>query len=315
MPIPFIIAAAGWAVAAAGTGYAGKKGYDAYKNNSSAKEIVENARKKFEEAKSSLEKKQEETQQSLDDLGRYKSEVFEKQIGHIVSVVTKFKSKLAGFDESFEIENLDERIGDADVSLHSGEIAKDMAKGVFNGVVKGAQAATAVGQICNLAGAAPAAGTLGYLARLKKTVTGIGGGNVAKTVSKYPVILPVIVIGGVALAAYTGYKFAAETEKNLTKAKEYEAEIEKVCEEMQLIAVTLDGVRTNCEEVTSVIEKLVEMFEKYKVYNLNDQDKLRRMLIIGKNLKDVLNEPIINKDGSAVENLKVKCSGYLELNY
>ncbi len=418
MPIPFIIAAAGWAVGAVATGYAGKKGYDAYKNHSSAKETVENAQKKFEEAKSLLEKKQEETQQSLDELEKYKSEVLENQIGHVISVVTKFKSKLAGFAESFDVESLNDRHGDADVSLNTGENAKDMAQGELNEAIKGGTANAATGGIasfekmCDQFGKTPVADeslSSGYLTHLKNAFTGffddddtkeedkennasasdnnnnieepsgtesvmgdmatkiaknhlknvITGffnddddieddeevedseisasenitektdkeeesviGSIAKAAVKEAVIaapITSLVIGGAFVAFNSvigiGDKFTEETEKNLTKSKEYEAEVDKACEQMASARTNLEAVRINCDEITYIIEKLVEWFEKYQVDNMDDEDKLKHMLIIGKTLKDVLNEPLINKDGTAVNNLKDKCSEYLGLNY
>lgn len=297
MPIPLIALffGAGALTTAAGAGYAGKKKYDAHKKNSSAKEITENAQKQFEEAKSLLEKKQEETQQSLDELEKYKSEVFEEQIGHLVSVVTKFKSKIGGFDESFEIKSTDDSLGDADVSLNTNDANnEDKANDTFTlrdahsiseDVVKASTIAVTGALPFGLVSAAAVAG-------------GILGGLVA---------------GGVLFSI--GNECAEEAEKNLNKAKAYAAEVDKACEKIELAMTSLDTVRTNCDEITFVIRKLVKKFEKYKVDNMDDEIKLKRMLIIGKKLKDVLNEPLINQDGKAVENFKDKCYEYLELDY
>ena len=295
MPIPLfaLFFGASALTTAVGAGYAGKKEYDAHKNNRSAKEITENAQKKFEEAKTLLEKKQEETQQSLDDLTKYKSEVLENQIGHLISVVTKFKSKLTGFDENVNIKGFDNHLGDTDVSLNT---ADSNNKADNNHSVSGARGFSDV--IVKTGGLAITGAVPLGLTSVAAVAGGVLGGFLA---------------GGLLFA--TGSEHAEEAEKNLIKAKEYAAEVDKACEKIELALTSLETVRTNCDEITSVIRKLVKKFEKNKVDNMDDGVKFKRMLIIGKNLINVINEPLINKDGTAVENLTDKCSEYLELNY
>lgn len=50
-----------------------------------------------------------------------------------------------------------------------------------------------------------------------------------------------------------------------------------------------------------------------KVNDASDPEAFKIMLAIGKSLKNILDQPILNSEGQAVQNIRHKCEGYLEI--
>ena len=71
MPLPFILAGA--AVAAAS--YGAKKGYDGYQDKSEASDIIESAKRKYDEEKTIFDEQNDQTNKSLTSLGEFQLQV------------------------------------------------------------------------------------------------------------------------------------------------------------------------------------------------------------------------------------------------
>ena len=100
---------------------------------------------------------------------------------------------------------------------------------------------------------------------------------------------------------------ASKAEEALTKARAYEAEVDKKIAEMKEMSAVLDGLQANAKEMMNTLERLIPFFEK-SASNLSDksEESFTRLLTVGKALKTVLDTPILEKDGSAIKNLEFK---------
>ena len=120
-------------------------------------------------------------------------------------------------------------------------------------------------------------------------------------------------IAGPALAV-GGFMMASKAEKAVTEAREYEADAEEKIAKIGKVQVILQGLRTNVDEMSSNLRQLTNTFDKHKVYDDSDESAFDRMITVGKSIKALLDMPIMEKDGSAVKNLDVKMSGYMQLH-
>ena len=67
----------------------------------------------------------------------------------------------------------------------------------------------------------------------------------------------------------------------------------------------LKGLQNNAKEMEGTLNKLVAFFDQ-STKNISTDSGFARMIFVGKALKDVLDTPILEKDGSAVYGLKEK---------
>lgn len=311
MPFPALIV---WGAAAAVAAVGVKKGIDAHKNNSKAKDIGAEAEEKYNKAQKSLEKSRNSTGKALATLGKLKVEVFSNQIKHLVDMHKKFKSKLSGFDEKIVLDNIE----DCDFAVtESIKLEESIKAGISGAITGGLTALGAYGTVGTFAAASTgtAISSLSGAAATNATLAWLGGGSLAA--GGFGMAGGMIALGGITLApllAIGGFYAASKSEKNLTNAEEYSAKVDVACEEIKKVKTTLKGIRSNCAEVSNVILKLVEYFEEYKVDSMEDIEKFKKMMLIGKNLKEILNQPIMTNKGDAVSNIESVCSGYLELN-
>lgn len=300
-----------WGAAAALGALGVKKGYDAYSDNDKAKEIGEYAESKYEQAKTALENKRKETQCCLESLGKVKADVFSHQIKHLVDIQKKFHSKLSGFDEKIFIENM----RDAEILV---EKSLEVEKGVGTGAVSGALAALgAYGSVGAFATASTgtAIGSLSGVAATNATLAWLGGGSLAA--GGFGITGGMVALGGIALApllAIGGFWAASRAEEALTKARKYEADVDIAIEKMEQVKSVMKAIRTAAGEQTAVIMAAIERFEKVKVYNTDDEEAFMRMFIIGKNLKQILDVPVLNRDGTANVHIRAQCEGFLQLS-
>lgn len=118
------------------------------------------------------------------------------------------------------------------------------------------------------------------------------------------------VLGGVVAGpaiAITGFVIASKAEEALTKAREYESQADEAIAKIDIMKIALQGLQTNTREMERTIIKLANVFDKCKPeVECGWDEAFERMLVVGKALKEVLDTPILESDGSAVKNLKSK---------
>lgn len=307
MPFPALIV---WGAAAGIAALGVKKGVDAYSDFDSAKSIGAAAESKYKAAEYELEKAREITQQSLISLGELKAAIFSNQIHHLVEMQKKFRSKLEGFDEKVFLENLP----DVEIQVErSNELLGGVASGLASGALLTFGTYGAVGAFAT-ASTGTAISALSGVAATNATLAWLGGG--ALSAGGFGMAGGMIALGGIALApllAIGGFVAAGKAEKAKTNAEKYSADVDVAVAKMDEVKLILKGIRIAASEQAEVINETAKRFDDIKVYDMTDRIAFNRMFAIGKALKQILDVPVINSDGTANENLRIECEGLLKL--
>ena len=310
MPFPAIIAGA-ISIAAAGVGI--KKSLDAKKSLAKAKEIGAEAESKYQTCQRDLEAKQVKAKHALETLGRLKVDIFSNQIKHLVETIKKVKdakSSLSDFEQDVLVQDLPEIEKMVELSL---EIEYGLAAGGAAGALAALGAYSAAGTL-GLASSGTVMATLSGAAVTNATLALFGGGAVAA--GGLGLAGGMVVLGGLALGpalAVGGFVIASKAEKALTKAYEYRADVDQAIATMQKPMLILDGIQSTSKELASALTQMVERFDALKVDDITDKDAFYRMVKVGKNLKNMLNIPVLLPDGSLNQNVQTECRGYLTL--
>lgn len=314
MAIPFILAGA----ALLAGGYGVKKGIDAVDDMDRAKSIGNKAKKRHEEALQSLEEKRKQTNEHLETLGKFKADIFSRQIKKLLDEINKRKSagsKLEKYQESFDELNLPSL---KKMVLNSLEIEAGLLSGAASGALAGLGAYGSVGLLAS-ASTGTAIASLSGAAATNATLAWLGGG--ALSAGGLGMAGGTAVLGGIVAGpaiAIAGFMLASKAEEALTKAWEYEASVDKKVAEMTAMQSVLDGLQANAREMTRVLEGLVPHFDQAAENLSSDDASFTRLLAVGKALKSVLDTPILQKDGSAISDLesklrtKISQTGFLE---
>lgn len=317
MPLPLIPAVIAVGSLIAG-GYGVKKGFDAKEDMDRAKSIGSDANRRHKEAVAELEKSREKTNRQLEGLGKLKATIFSHQIKFLVDELKKRKksgSTLQDFEESIEkldLPNLEKMV------INSLEIEAGLVSGAASGALAGLGAYGSVGMLAS-ASTGTAIASLSGAAATNATLAWLGGG--ALSAGGLGMAGGTAVLGGFVAGpaiAITGFMMASKAEEALTKARAYEADVDEKIAEIKGMEVILQGVQANVKEMTRVLKDLVPYFDKAADNLSNDRATFDRLLVVGVNLKDVLNMPILEKDGSATKDIesrlrtKVKHAGLLE---
>ncbi len=305
--IPIIIAG----TTILGTVIGAKKHIDASRDNKSAKDISDEAKGIYDRAQAKITKDCAKTQNCLAKLGRLKAKIFSNHIKHLVDMHPKFHSSLSGYDESFTMADLErcksiishnsltDLVASCSSAAATGALAAIGAYGTA-GAIGTASTGTA---IASLSGAAATNATLSWLGGGALAAGGLGMAGGA------------VVLGGIALGpivAVSGFSAAAKAKENLTNAQKYEADVAIACEKIKEARVRLRAIRSSCKEMALVIIKLADLFDRHRVNSMDDMEAFQKMLLIGKHLKEILDEPVLGSDGAPLPNIKARCSGYLE---
>jgi prefoldin subunit 5 len=303
MPLPLILGAA--AVIAAGVGV--KKGFDAKENFDKAERIGRRAKRNHEEAIESLEEERERTNQSFQDLGRLKVSVFSDQIKYLVNEIKKrkkAKSELSGFEQIIEELNLPQM---EKMVLGSLDIEKGLASGAASGALMGLGAYGSVGMLAS-ASTGTAIASLSGAAATNATLAWLGGGSLAA--GGFGMAGGMVVLGGLVAGpaiAITGFVMASKAEEALTKARDYESEVDQAIEKINSMGMVLKGLQANAKEMSMTLTKLAKYFNECKFgVESNEHGSFERLLMCGRTLKDVLDTPIMEKNGGGIKNLGAK---------
>lgn len=312
MPFPALFV---WGAAAAIGALGVKKGYDAYCDNSDACEIGKDAESKYKNAQADIEKHRYVIQQTLSSLGELKASVFKNQIGHLVNVQKKFRTKIDGYDQTVYIDDLPQVESMVEKAT---EIASSIGHGCSGAATGALLSLGTYGLVGTFAttSAGTAIGTLSGAAATNATLAWLGGG--ALSAGGFGMAGGMVALGGIALApllAIGGFWAASKAEEAKTEAWRYAAKVDKAVAEMEQFKAVLNAIKMAAEEQTNIIKKTVDLFESIKVDNLDDKGKFKKMFILGKGIKDMLNIPVITDKGVANENIRIECEGCLKLGY
>ena len=308
MPLPLILWGAAAGLAATGV----FKGVQASGNFDKAKEIGRDAENRHKKSISLLEKKREKTQKYLENLGKVKLEAFTHQIKFLVDESKKRKStssKIAGFEESFTIENLKQM---ESIVLRSLEIEKGLGTGAVGGTLAAMGAYGAVGSLATASTGAAISGLSG-VAATNATLAWLGGG--ALSAGGFGMAGGMVELGGIVLGpalAIGGFMLAGKAEEAVTQAQKYSAEVDIGIEKIELLKSGLGAIQKRAGELEGVIEKMISQFEKVKVPASASDELFFNMVKVGKCLKQVLEIAILDKDGQAISDIKPQLpSGFM----
>ena len=303
MALPFILAGA--ALLAGGIGV--KKGIDAKEDFDRAERIGRRAKRNHEDAIESLESEREKTNQSFQDLGRLKVSIFSDQIKYLVDEIKKrkkAKSKMTGFEQMVEELNLPQM---EKMVLGSLDIEKGLASGAASGALMGLGAYGSVGMLAS-ASTGTATASLSGAAATNATLAWLGGGSLAA--GGFGMAVGMVVLGGLVAGpaiAITGFVMASKAEEALTKARDYESEVDQAIEKINSMEIVLKGLQANAWEMSMTLTKLAKYFDECKPdVESNEQGAFERLLKCGSALKSVLDTPIMEKNGEGVRNLDGK---------
>ena len=303
MALPFILAGA--ALLAGGIGV--KKGIDAKEDFDRAERIGRRAKRNHEDAIESLESEREKTNQSFQDLGRLKVSIFSDQIKYLVDEIKKrkkAKSKMTGFEQMVEELNLPQM---EKMVLGTLDIEKGLASGAASGALMGLGAYGSVGMLAS-ASTGTAIASLSGAAATNATLAWLGGGSLAA--GGFGMAGGMVVLGGLVAGpaiAITGFVMASKAEEALTKARDYESEVDQAIEKINSMEIVLKGLQANALEMSMTLTKLAKYFDECKSdVESNEQGAFERLLKCGSALKSVLDTPIMEKNGEGVRNLDGK---------
>ena len=302
--IPAIPAAIPAIIAAGGAIVAIFKVKEAMDTNDRANSVTARAKSNYNAAMEHLEQVRGKTQRVLTDLGSLKAHVFGNQIRHLVLMHKKFRSELRGFRESFAIRELNYCENMAVKSLDMRQFLADGA----GAAAKGAFAVYGATGILGTLNAGRLALSLSGSAASRSSLAILSGGAASAGSS---LLLGSLVLGPALAAA--GFRAAGRAEENLTNAYAYEKNVEEICARTDFIRVQLKAIREAAAEQGSVICRLRDYFDRYRVSTMRDREAFRRMLIIGKGLKAALDVPVLGRDCRALPDIKARMSDCLRL--
>lgn len=309
MPIPLLIGAG--ALAASGFGLT--KGAKGVSDMSDANRIIEKAQNALDLKRKELADIHIDANDELRNLGQLKIDIFSNQIKHIVDTIKKVKdagANLRNFNQTITGQEFVEIQKKVTASL---ELESGLLSGATAGALTGLGAYGSVGLLAS-ASTGTAISALSGAAAKSATLAWLGGGSLAT--GGLGMAGGTMVLGGIVTGpalAITGLHLAGKGEKAKTQARAYRARSDANIAAIEVMEVAVKAIITNALEVQMVLLETVKRFEKIKVDDNSDAQAFETMLAVGKALKNILDQPILDSERQAVENIRHKCEGHIEI--
>ena len=316
MPLPFLIIGAGVTAL-----YGAKKGYDAYEDNSTAKDWNKKAQKLYNKATKKLTESKEDTNTKLENLGKLKMSIYDNSLDDFVEIFSNIKN--IDFEDNLDIGtnvNIDYssmlKIKESVVEMK--EVLGGGLAALGGGAAAGFGAFGGVGMLAT-ASTGTAIGSLSGVAATNATLAWLGGGSLASggmgmaggmAVLGGVVAGPVLAIGGAILAS-KAEKAKYDAYSNFDKA-------EAAAEQMDIARVVLDGILNRVEGFNIVLESINEKFEiyidkmenivdisnDYSKYSQEDKKTIMMTASIAQTIKNICDAPIIDEEGVVTKKSK-----------
>lgn len=320
MPIPFILAGAAVAAGAFGV----KKGVDAYKDNTRASELQSEARQIFEGAQQQLELTRAQTSETLDELGKLKLEIWEKQLGRFVQLFGQLKNvELEGNAEvgrlkTFTREELAEM---SSISIRASEVLSGGVTALGAGALAGMAAYGGAFMLGTTATTGTAIASLSGVAATNATLAWLGGGALT-TAGGFGMAGGMAVLGGLVAGpalAIAGALFAAKAEENLANARKLLSEakmakgqidsamsvlraIDRLAREYQQAILQLEG------RMSRVLDQLQALIQSegnnYATFDEHQRKLVHLTLQFAQSMKMLLETPLLTREGEVAPNAK-----------
>lgn len=318
MPIPFLvpiaIAAASATAAATGVG----AGANAIHKNKKAQNMNAHSQATFDLAKEAAETARERSNKSLEKLGKIKLDILDQSIERFISSFQKIHN--IKLKESTGLNELRKFCLDEQSMIEMREMSS-MASSVLGGLIGGAGAGalTAFGAYgATMTFAAASTGTaiasLSGAAATNATLAFLGGGALAA--GGGGMALGSAVLGGAVAGpaiAILGIVMNASASKNLDNAYSNEAKTQEAVEGLKIIETLCDAITARSIMFYELLDKLNHYFEglinqleellhnsgnDYSKYTEEEQAVVAMALNVAGAIKQVLDTPILDKDGN-----------------
>lgn len=314
--IPIILGALAVGTAAVGA----FTGIDAVSQMDEAKKRGKSAQARLDSARQSVEVKVKATNDLAEEYGQLQIKTKVETIGSFVDLLERLGQRAK--QNNLEFLNGLEDISPQQLKEYKSQALE--AQELVSGGLKAIGTAYGVGQstiglvgLFGTASTGTAIGGLSGAAAWNATLAWLGGGSLAA--GGGGMALGTLVLGGITVGPALligGFILSGEAEKALTKAREYE-------EQVNIEVSKLDAFRDFLDQVQQRIREL-----EYLVYDLNaraiqglielesqpfdferDGAKLHRVALLIKALSEILKTPVLDSDGTInplTENLQVK---------
>lgn len=303
--IPLILGALalGGAVLGVGAGAAGVA------DMNEAKEIGKRAQKRHEDAVIRLKVDWEATNNLAEEYGQLQLDVMMSTIGRFVDFIERNIGKATQSEKEF-LDGLD---GISVQQVKEYKTAALQAQQFFKGGAKAIGAATAgYGGAMGLATSVGVAstgtliGSLSGAAATNATLAWLGGGSLAA--GGGGMALGSLVLGGITVGPAVligGFVLAGEGEKALTKAREYEAEVNVAIAKIEAAKDFMKQVTWRIIELMDLVESLnklavigLDELESLPTFNKNrDASKFQQVALLMKALAEIMKTPVLDTEG------------------
>ena len=317
MPIPFILA--GVAVLTGGLGVAGA--LDAKEKMDEAKEVGEEGKEIVKKAKARCERKNNNTNQAVETLGKTKLEILSDNMSAFVADFSKIKN--VNFKDSIGMEELEdftpqsESVGALKIaSVNAVDLGGGLASSVAGGGIAVLGAYGAVG-LLGTASTGTAIGTLSGAAATNATLAWFGGGSLAAGglgMAGGAAILGGLVAGPALLIG--SFILSNKADEALSKAKTYRKKARKFEAECNNICSLLSAIQTRAGQITDVllrldgkfsgkIEEMKAVIEEngtdWNAYSVAQKKRIGEAAMVAKTLKVIMDTPLLHEDGTLNE--------------
>lgn len=303
--IPIILGAAALASAASGA-FAGVTGVA---NMNEANEIGERAQKRHECDVSQLKADWKVTNKLAEKYGQLQLDVLIRTIGRFVAFIERIGQRNKASEKEF-LEGLD---GISVQQLKEYKAAAIEAEQFFQGGAKtigvaaaGYGGAMGLATSIGVASTGTLIGSLSGAAAWNATLAWLGGGALAA--GGGGMALGSVVLGGITVGPAVligGFVLAGEGEKALTKAREYEAEVNTAIAKIEATKDFMQQVKRRITELSDLVESL----NTYAVLGLNelefqpsfdknrDASKFQQLGLLVIALAEIMKTPVLDNEG------------------
>ena len=303
--IPLILGAIALGTAAFGA----EKGAEGFGNMNEAKEIGERAQNRHSYAVSELKADWEATNELAEEYGQLQLDVMMTTVGRFLDFIERNIGKSKQSEKEF-LEGLE---GISVQQIKEYKAAALEAKQFFNGGTKAIGAAAAgYGGAMSLATSVGVASTgtliggLSGAAAWNATLAWLGGGSLAA--GGGGMALGSLVLGGITVGPAVligGFVLAGEGEKALTKAWEYNAEVNTAIVKIEAAKDFMQQVKRRITELQGVFECLnksamlgLQELESLPSFDKNrDASKFQKVALFVKALAEIMKTPVLDSEG------------------
>ena len=105
----------------------------------------------------------------------------------------------------------------------------------------------------------------------------------------------------------------SKAEENLTAARQYRREANQAIEQMKVAQTSMQAIQDRAGELQNAISQVKDRFHQVKAKlsnNYCDDNNFKGLMLMGKAIKNLLDIPILQDDGSAID--RVRLSSQIE---